>query len=143
MLPLAPGRFSTSTCCPRRAASGSATTRALLSATPPGENGTMMRTGFAGHSCASAPVIAIAQRMQAIAIFIVLEDAGTLQLEPRPERAVLVLSRRAQDRHRVAFDLDSGCERRAHPRRVRCRLDLERDGVGRLVHGVRPVVSND
>src|SRR6185503_6902264 len=55
MLPLAPGRFSTSTCWPRRCASGSATTRALLSATPPGENGTMMRTGFCGHSCAVAP----------------------------------------------------------------------------------------
>src|SRR5439155_25266571 len=54
MLPLAPGRFSTSTGCPRRIPSGSATTRALLSATPPGANGTMMRSGFAGQSCAAA-----------------------------------------------------------------------------------------
>src|SRR5690349_21413968 len=54
MLPLAPGRFSTTTDCPSRAASGSATTRALLSATPPGANGTMMRSGRAGQSCAGS-----------------------------------------------------------------------------------------
>ena len=33
---------------PEALASGSATTRALLSATPPGENGTTMRTGLIG-----------------------------------------------------------------------------------------------
>src|SRR5688572_7940927 len=54
MLPLAPGRFSTMTCCPSRAASGSPMTRALLSVTPPGAKGTMMRTGLTGYSCAHA-----------------------------------------------------------------------------------------
>src|SRR4051812_14425292 len=54
MLPLAPGRFSTTTCWPSRCPSGSAITRALLSATPPGANGTMMRIAFAGQSCAKA-----------------------------------------------------------------------------------------
>ena len=69
MLPLAPGRFSTITCWPRRAASGSATTRALLSATPPGVKGTMMRTGLVGHSCAPAALIRINQRKGVRAIF--------------------------------------------------------------------------
>src|SRR5262245_50628810 len=54
MLPLAPGRFSTMTCWPSRAASGSAMTRALLSARPPGANGTTMRTGRAGNCCPAA-----------------------------------------------------------------------------------------
>src|SRR5258706_1364990 len=72
MLPLAPGRFSTITCWPRRAASGSATTRALLSATPAGAKGTMMRTAFAGHSCAAA-LLRIRQRKPASATLMKVE----------------------------------------------------------------------
>jgi hypothetical protein len=47
-LPEAPGRFSTTIAWPSRAPRRSASTRALESATPPGENGTMTRTGFVG-----------------------------------------------------------------------------------------------
>src|SRR5262245_4476108 len=62
MLPLAPGRFSTTTAWPSRWPRGSATTRALLSATPPGANGTTMRTGFDGYSCACAASAQVAAR---------------------------------------------------------------------------------
>jgi hypothetical protein len=54
MFPDAPGRFSTTTLCPSRAPSFSEITRALESATPPGENGTMMRSGLEGKGCAAA-----------------------------------------------------------------------------------------
>src|SRR4051812_28711785 len=67
MLPLAPGRFSTITCWPSRRPSGSATTRALLSATPPGAKGTMMRIGFAGQSseCAGPAASNVSARKNA------------------------------------------------------------------------------
>src|SRR5438477_437547 len=52
MLPAAPGRLSTITGWPHFSASFSATMRGIRSALPPAGNGTMMRTGFAGHSCA-------------------------------------------------------------------------------------------
>src|SRR6267378_1435082 len=92
MLPLAPGRFSTSTGCPRRTPSGSATTRALLSATPPGANGTMMRSGFAGHSCAAATLIRIAARNGARAFFTKQSRASlcAAALHRRARRALLV-----------------------------------------------------
>src|SRR5262245_5967565 len=38
---------------PRLSASRAATMRPSVSAVPPGTKGTMMRTGFAGHGCAS------------------------------------------------------------------------------------------
>src|SRR4051812_25305134 len=52
MLPAAPGRLSTITGWPHFSVSFSATRRGIRSALPPAGNGTMMRTGFAGHSCA-------------------------------------------------------------------------------------------
>src|SRR5690349_221610 len=52
MLPAAPGRLSTMTGCPHFSVSFSATRRGIRSALPPAGNGTTMRTGFAGHSCA-------------------------------------------------------------------------------------------
>src|SRR5258708_15239465 len=56
MLPAAPGRLSTITGWPHFSASFSATMRGIRSALPPAGNGTTMRTGFAGHSCAWAAV---------------------------------------------------------------------------------------
>jgi len=53
MLP-APGLFSTTICCPRTGVSRSASKRPTMSAPCPGGNGTMIRIGFAGHSCADA-----------------------------------------------------------------------------------------
>src|SRR5437773_1271667 len=52
MLPAAPGRLSTITGWPHFSESFSATMRGIRSALPPAGNGTTMRTGFAGHSCA-------------------------------------------------------------------------------------------
>jgi len=54
MLPAAPGRFSTITGWPHFSESFSATMRGMRSALPPAGNGTMMRTGRAGQSCAEA-----------------------------------------------------------------------------------------
>src|SRR6185295_19226553 len=54
MLPLAPTLFSMITDCPRRAASRSEIACTELSAKPPAEKGTTMRTGLAGQSCARA-----------------------------------------------------------------------------------------
>src|SRR2546429_8334247 len=48
MLPLAPARFSTTTCWPSTVGSAFATRRVMLSAAPPGELGTMQRMGFDG-----------------------------------------------------------------------------------------------
>src|SRR5215212_1971855 len=50
MLPEAPGLLSTTTCCPSRRPRNSATTRALVSVTPPGVKGTMSRIGLAGQA---------------------------------------------------------------------------------------------
>src|SRR5687768_12169510 len=50
MLPLAPARFSTTTCCPSTAGSAFARRRVVVSAPPPGELGTMQRMGFDGKA---------------------------------------------------------------------------------------------
>src|SRR6185503_11456664 len=60
MLPAAPGRLSTITGWPHFSESFSATMRGRRSALPPAGNGTTMRTGFAGHSCAWPAVVRIA-----------------------------------------------------------------------------------
>src|SRR5205085_526748 len=57
MLPAAPGRLSTMTGWPHFSLSFSATMRGIRSALPPAGNGTTMRTGFAGHSCAWTPAV--------------------------------------------------------------------------------------
>jgi hypothetical protein len=48
MLPEAPALFSTTIGWPRRRDSASATTRPLVSVTPPAANGTMSRMGLSG-----------------------------------------------------------------------------------------------
>src|SRR5438270_836246 len=51
-MPLAPGLFSTIKFCPSFCCSLSAISRAIVSGVAPAPNGTIMRTVFAGHSCA-------------------------------------------------------------------------------------------
>src|SRR3954468_6506110 len=53
-MPLAPGRFSTITCCPRCSDIFGAMRRDMMSVVLPGGNGMMMRIGFDGYDCASA-----------------------------------------------------------------------------------------
>src|SRR3954463_11458597 len=53
-MPPAPERFSTTTDCPHLEVSFAASVRAVMSVPPPGENGTMKVTDFAGHDCATA-----------------------------------------------------------------------------------------
>src|ERR1700688_391624 len=54
MLPLAPGRLSTTTGCPQRSDSFCPTVRARMSMPVPGVKGTMICTGLFGYGC-SAP----------------------------------------------------------------------------------------
>src|SRR5262245_59122865 len=54
MLPLEPGRLSTTTFWPRRWPSGAPTVRAITSVAPPGGNETMIRIGRVGNDCACA-----------------------------------------------------------------------------------------
>src|SRR5262245_8847128 len=53
-MPPAPVRFSTTNCCLRELDRCSPTMRASASPVPPAPNGTMMRTGLVGQSCAEA-----------------------------------------------------------------------------------------
>src|SRR6187549_177266 len=52
MFPPAPARFSTTTDWPESALSLFASMRPIRSVTPPAANGTTMRMGFTGYSCA-------------------------------------------------------------------------------------------
>src|SRR5207344_2250786 len=54
MMPPAPGRFSTSTGCPKASLMCLATMRPAMSAPEPGVSGTMMRMALAGYCCAAA-----------------------------------------------------------------------------------------
>src|SRR2546428_13418635 len=54
MLPPAPARFSTTTCCPRFSPSVLATIRATVSVPPPGSKPTTIVTGLLGKPCAIA-----------------------------------------------------------------------------------------
>jgi hypothetical protein len=53
MVPPAPARFSTITCCPSASDSAGAMVRAVMSTLPLGGQGTTMRTGRVGKSWAS------------------------------------------------------------------------------------------
>src|SRR5689334_18558714 len=59
MRPPAPGRLSTTTCCPRNSGSLSATMRMTMSVAPPAEYGTIRRTGRLGYAwdCAASATI--------------------------------------------------------------------------------------
>src|SRR5436305_12851284 len=67
MLPAAPGRLSTITGWPHFSLNFAATMRGSRSALPPAGNGTTMRTGFAGHSCAWTAVARLAAKATAAA----------------------------------------------------------------------------
>src|SRR5260221_7958572 len=51
-MPLAPGRFSTTSCWPRRSPTLGAMRRDMMSIVSPGGNGTIRRTGLVGQDCA-------------------------------------------------------------------------------------------
>src|SRR6185503_18476088 len=53
MMPLAPGRESTTTCWPQDSVSFCPRMRASVSEVPPGENGMIMRIGLAGYGSAA------------------------------------------------------------------------------------------
>src|SRR6266852_4025670 len=54
MFPLAPDRFSTTTCCPSFRVSSAASRRAGMSIDPPAANGTTIMMGCAGQSGTAA-----------------------------------------------------------------------------------------
>src|SRR5215831_1606282 len=109
MLPLAPGRFSTTTDWPRRAPSRSATTRALVSVTPPGANGTTRRSGRAGQSCALAPSAARARRAAPTRV------TGSPSGPPGADRFLQLLVTVDVARARAAVDPIEGRELRVEP----------------------------
>src|SRR6266446_6533504 len=103
--PPAPPRFSTTTAWPHFCESFAATVRAVMSVPPPGANGTMNVTGFAGYGCASAaqknrdrphfPLLSAARRkmgsvpvLVALRILFVvrLEHGGAASVERKPQR---------------------------------------------------------
>src|SRR4051794_1475775 len=60
MVEAAPGRLSTTTCCPRISLMRGARSRTTTSVAPPGAYGTITRIGFAGYVCACVTEPAIA-----------------------------------------------------------------------------------
>ena len=58
ILPLAPGLFSITTLCFDFTCSRSAISRMMMSGVAPAANGTTIRTGLVGHSCATAVSVA-------------------------------------------------------------------------------------
>src|SRR6267378_5739293 len=64
MMVLPPGRFSTTTVWPRPFAMCIASTRLVMSAVPPGGNGTTMRRDFEGKVCACAAPISAAAAIE-------------------------------------------------------------------------------
>ena len=79
IVPAAPGRLSTMTCCPQRSVSFAATARAVMSVPPPGTKGPMRRTGFVGYLSTSADA---AYAMGTLAHTV---SASTAFLRLRPE----------------------------------------------------------
>src|SRR5664279_1619635 len=75
-MPPGPGMFSINTCWPNFSVSLAAIMREVTSATPPGPNGSMIRTGFSGHfacawlSGASAKIKAAGTASNAKSIFL-------------------------------------------------------------------------
>src|SRR5688572_14043854 len=60
----APGRLSTTTCCPHAGVSPLAMVRAIRSGDPPGGSGTTKRTGREGNGCASAGAVIPRQKAE-------------------------------------------------------------------------------
>src|SRR5262245_35497845 len=61
MLPPAPPRLSTTTCCPQTSVNFWPSRRAIVSVAAPGGNGTMMRIGRPGYCCSAACAVGSAQ----------------------------------------------------------------------------------
>src|SRR5215471_15665832 len=99
MIPLAPARFSMTTCCPSRSERCFPTIRAAKSTPPPGGNGTSIRTGFAGQACAPAASGAPAAR----AIASTFTTVPSIIVPYRRPRGLL--RRRDGDRARAAARL--------------------------------------
>src|SRR5688572_30199924 len=101
ILPPAPARLSTTTCCPRSAPSGCATIRETMSTPLPGDEGAMSLIGLVGYACAkTTPVNAksVLARMKWGAGFIMPSVGGV-------EVAMIPLARSAtfDDVHRPAL----------------------------------------
>src|SRR5882672_1412376 len=84
MMVLPPGRFSTTTVCPRPFAMCTARMRLVMSAVPPGGNGTTMRSDFEGNVCAcAAPIGAAAAIKMATKMRAFIEwPPDSIQLRP-------------------------------------------------------------
>src|SRR4051812_43584126 len=142
MLPPAPGRFSTTTGCPRARPSGSASDRATTSGWPPGAKGTTIRSGFVGCQSASATeeASAASNRRKRFAIASVVQD----RREPAfRDREVHALAMRVV-LHLVALHLADGEITRLRMREVEAahrRGGQHRVRVGERHVGVAPRIE--
>src|SRR5574341_2682332 len=110
MSPLAPGRLSTTTCCPSASLSFTPMVRASVSVLPPGANGTTNRTGRVGYCCDRTGAAQASARKKAATLTgrlitrrsLLLQGAGVIAPAlPRPALVVayrLVLEHRAHQR---------------------------------------------
>src|SRR5262245_12388662 len=122
------------TCWPSRVPRGSAMTRALLSVTPPGANGTMSRTGLAGYACGNTAELASSAAKQN-AIRVMYRPRRRLPPDCSLQRCFLGKPfRLARPEHRgwlvpVRLGLRQGEHRREMPDRAAAGLGLDHDRV--------------
>src|SRR5687768_2007124 len=89
MLPLAPGRFSTTTWTPRGSASFCASVRAMMSEPPPGGYVTTRRTGLAGKGCAPANGASVTSAAAASSLMdVFMDDFSSLEQIARDQHAM-------------------------------------------------------
>src|SRR5712692_110802 len=132
MAPLAPGLFSAITGCPSRGPSQSAAMRAIASVTPPGGNGTTMRTGFCGHCCE-------------------MEATGSARINaPRMSRRTIISASpdqfgvyplRTGEGTRVIVDAADDLQTERHAVRRLCRRDRDAGHVKQRPHHVHRDVT--
>src|SRR5258705_11929433 len=122
MLPDAPARLSTMTCCPHALPRSALSSRATRSTLPPGGNGVMMRTSLAGNSAAKAVAAANTAANAATPLIIAMGRVATAASNPEGEflKRVAVLGRAA-----AAY-----CERPRDFAHVKIVLRIEREAVG-------------
>src|SRR5712692_2062700 len=132
MAPLAPGLFSAITPWPMRCDSQSAVMRAMASVTPPGGNGTTMRTGLCGHCCE-------------------IEGTGSARINaPRMSRSTIISASpgqfgvyplRAGEGTRVVADAADDLQTERHAVRRLCRGDRDAGHVKQRPHHVHRDVT--
>src|SRR5712691_9196455 len=134
--PLAPGLFSTITCCPQRLASCGPRRRASASAPPPGGKGTTTCTGFAGKACATTLAESRTAKNNPVKFMRRNAPAAILALLCGASRVNVVApeipGRGHEEQRNVWFERRGVRHWRVSSRDQRCRHRAQRSGSGRL-----------